>query len=339
MLNCSTLQDVRMAQHVTRIPKELVFDHASTLYLAQAGPILGGTFLGRIQTLRLFSVPVLVPLCQDTLGYQASGMAENDAARVPWMERAEPHGSQDKPASETEPWKRSADPGLKKGEKGDPGRRGKRGRPGPPGPPGPPGAFVKAESLHRPPRYERGPPGQKGECGPPGPPGPPGAPGLPMPWVDATRSILEENKDEDSDYGDEPPVPEIGPMVRKTVAWRDAASFLKSASSQPVGSLAYVMESDEMLVKLSQDEDSDYGDEPPVPEMGPMVRKTVAWRDAASFLKSASSQPVGSLAYVMESDEMLVKLSQGWRRLMIGPPPTWIDDKSGRMNGKEIRSD
>nr|XP_037286394.1 collagen alpha-1(XV) chain-like [Rhipicephalus microplus] len=317
MLNCSTLQDVRMAQHVTRIPKELVFDHASTLYLAQAGPILGGTFLGRIQTLRLFSVPVLVPLCQDTLGYQ------NDAARVPWMERAEPHGSQDKPASETEPWKRSADPGLKgekgdegargprgliglkgekgepgikgepgasfkredfvteKGEKGDPGRRGKRGRPGPPGPPGPPGAFVKAESLHRPPRYERGPPGQKGECGPPGPPGPPGAPGLPMPWVDATRSILEENKDEDSDYGDEPPVPEIGPMVRKTVAWRDAASFLKSASSQPVG----------------------------------------------------------SLAYVMESDEMLVKLSQGWRRLMIGPPPTWIDDKSGRMNGKEIRSD
>ncbi|KAL3211139.1 hypothetical protein MRX96_000824 [Rhipicephalus microplus] len=199
MLNCSTLQDVRMAQHVTRIPKELVFDHASTLYLAQAGPILGGTFLGRIQTLRLFSVPVLVPLCQDTLGYQ------NDASRVPWMERAEPHGSQDKPASETEPWKRSAEPGLKgekgdegargprgliglkgdkgepgikgepgasfkredfvpeKGEKGDPGRRGKRGRPGPPGPPGPPGAFVKAESLHRPPRYEKGPSGSKGE--------------------------------------------------------------------------------------------------------------------------------------------------------------------------------
>ncbi|KAL1455766.1 hypothetical protein MTO96_043640, partial [Rhipicephalus appendiculatus] len=110
-----------------------------------------------------------------------------------------------------------------------------------------------------------------GECGPPGPPGPPGAPGLPMPWVDATRSILEEHKDEDSDYGDEPPVP----------------------------------------------------------EMGPMMRKTVAWRDAASFLKSASSQPAGSLAYVMESDELLVKLSQGWRRLMIGSPPTWADDKGG----------
>nr|XP_050029372.1 collagen alpha-1(XVIII) chain-like [Dermacentor andersoni] len=317
LLNCSTLQDVRMAQHVTRIPKELVFDHASTLYLAQAGPILSGKFLGRIQTLRLFSVPVLVPLCQDTLGYQ------NDASGVPWVERAEPHGSRDKPASETEPWKRSAEPGLKgekgdegprgprgliglkgdkgepgskgepgasfkredfipeKGEKGDPGRRGKRGRPGPPGPAGPPGTVMKAESLHRPTRYEKGPPGQKGECGPPGPPGPPGAPGLPMPWVDATRSILEERKDEDSDYGDEPPLP----------------------------------------------------------EMGPMTRKTVAWRDAASFLKAASSQPVGSLAYVMESDELLVKLSQGWRRLAIGPPPTWVDDKSERMSEQEIRSD
>uniref|UniRef100_A0A224Z0F0 Protein containing Endostatin domain n=1 Tax=Rhipicephalus zambeziensis TaxID=60191 RepID=A0A224Z0F0_9ACAR len=102
-----------------------------------------------------------------------------------------------------------------------------------------------------------------------------------MPWVDATRSILEEHKDEDSDYGDEPPVP----------------------------------------------------------EMGPMMRKTVAWRDAASFLKSASSQPAGSLAYVMESDELLVKLSQGWRRLMIGSPPTWADDKGERMSEKEIRSD
>ncbi|KAL1445374.1 hypothetical protein MTO96_045060 [Rhipicephalus appendiculatus] len=316
LLNCSTLQDVRMAQHVTRIPKELVFDHASTLYLAQAGPILGGTFLGRIQTLRLFSVPVLVPLCQDTLGYQ------NDASGVPWAERVEPHGSQDKPASETEPWKRSAEPGLK-GEKGDEGARGPRGliglkgdkgepgikgEPGekarrailvvvgsvvvpvPPGPPGPPGAFVKAESLHRPPRYERGPPGQKGECGPPGPPGPPGAPGLPMPWVDATRSILEEHK---------------ARVVRSNVRRPIFCAQTRIPTTVTI---------------------------PPVPEMGPMMRKTVAWRDAASFLKSASSQPAGSLAYVMESDELLVKLSQGWRRLM------WSEASASASGGRGFES-
>ncbi|XP_040066355.1 uncharacterized protein LOC120839999 [Ixodes scapularis] len=45
LLNCTTLEDVRLAQHVTRIPKELAFDGASTLYLSQAGPILGGRFV------------------------------------------------------------------------------------------------------------------------------------------------------------------------------------------------------------------------------------------------------------------------------------------------------
>lgn len=45
LLNCSTLEDVRLTQHVTRIPKELVFDKASTLYIAQAGPIVAGRFV------------------------------------------------------------------------------------------------------------------------------------------------------------------------------------------------------------------------------------------------------------------------------------------------------
>ncbi|CAN8002600.1 unnamed protein product, partial [Ixodes hexagonus] len=136
LLNCTTLEDVRLAQHVTRIPKELAFDGASTLYLAQAGPILGGRFVGRLQTLRLFSVPVLVPLCQDTIGFQ------NDAAPAPWSEPLEHRQPLRKPA-ETEPWKRSVNvtaPQSIKGEKGDMGRQGPPGYQGVKGEKGEPGA-------------------------------------------------------------------------------------------------------------------------------------------------------------------------------------------------------
>ncbi|XP_077527750.1 uncharacterized protein LOC144139196 [Haemaphysalis longicornis] len=312
LLNCSTLEDVRLAQHVTRIPKELVFDHASTFYLAQAGPIIGAPFRGRIQTLRLFSVPVLVPLCQDTIGFQRDAPGTGS-----WLDTAETASSRERPP-ETDPRKRSADSALKgdkgdqgprgprgliglkgekgdpgakgeagtsfrledfvpeKGDKGEPGRRGRRGHPGPPGPPGSPGTGLKAESLVRPSRSQRGPPGQKGDCGPPGPPGPPGQPGLPMPWVDATKTILQEQRT-DEDYGDEAP---------------EAAHLA-----------------------------------------------TTAWHDAASFLRSSSSLPVGSLAFVMESDELLIKLSQGWKKLTVGTQPTWVEEKVQEVQLEDIRKE
>ncbi|XP_077553949.1 uncharacterized protein LOC144168840 isoform X2 [Haemaphysalis longicornis] len=181
--------------------------------------------------------------------------------------------------------KRSTYSGIK-GEKGDPGFRGlsgppgipgEKGEPGPPGLPGMPGlpgdftlASSEAAGFSRQrrslpgPRGPPGPPGPPGvpcqqagkcECGQPGPPGPPGLPGLPG-------------------------IPALGDR-------------------------------------------SEYGLDEGVSTEGLLVRHTTAWRDAASFQKSSSALPVGSLAIIIEPHELLVKFPQGWMKLMVGAPPTW----------------
>lgn len=76
------------------------------------------------------------------------------------------------------------------------------------------------------------------------------------------------------------------------------------------------------------DGNSENGLEAALSSEGLLVRQTTVWEDAASFLKSSSSMPVGSLAFVIESDELLVKLSQGWRSLKVGDAPTWADENN-----------
>lgn len=76
---------------------------------------------------------------------------------------------------------------------------------------------------------------------------------------------------------------------------------------------------------------SDYSDEAALSGVGRLLRQTTAWQDAASFLKSSSSLPVGSLAFIIDSDEMLVKLSQGWRTLIVLPPQAQAEEETARI--------
>ncbi|KAG0412643.1 hypothetical protein HPB47_010235 [Ixodes persulcatus] len=197
LLNCTTLEDVRLAQHVTRIPKELAFDGASTLYLSQAGPILGGRFVGRLQTLRLFSVPVLVPLCQDTIGFQ--------------------------------------------GEKGEPGAKGE------------PAALAGID------------------------------PDLLFPQV---RKETKETKDA-----------EAGEDIQVLQVLQDLR--------------------DHLVPRYDDSTDDDY--DVSVADVASSRRQVVTWKDLESLLKSSALMAPGTLAFVLDSEAFLIKVSRGWRQLPVSP--------------------
>ncbi|KAH8297524.1 hypothetical protein KR054_001117 [Drosophila jambulina] len=158
--------ELRNTTPVVREPIELVFDSASTLYIGQAGSIVGGKFEGYLEKINVYGNPDAINVtCMpppkatvapttadlDTLLYEGSGesiLSEDttDANIINddfWAEADEATDIFD--ASGMQP------PGQQytherpyrgiKGEKGERGPKGDsiRGPPGPPGPPGPKG--------------------------------------------------------------------------------------------------------------------------------------------------------------------------------------------------------
>ncbi|GLV45005.1 Multiplexin, partial [Carabus blaptoides fortunei] len=181
---------------VRRQPQELMFDSASKLYIAQAGPLIKGAFDGALQELKLFGSPSQAEVqCDTNFEGFPSGDGPMSDIDIDYVEREDvevgsgtdgmppfpppppgPDGKNCPPCPDGNCCKFLLnDDGMwdaasrgQKGEKGDRGFRGHPGDPirGPPGPPGPPG--------------EPGPAGQSGilqatsEGGLVGPPGPPG---------------------------------------------------------------------------------------------------------------------------------------------------------------------
>ncbi|KAJ8922445.1 hypothetical protein NQ315_004392, partial [Exocentrus adspersus] len=204
-----------------------------------------------------------------------------------------------------------------KGEKGDMGKRGRRGKPGPIGPPGPPGKVgeiglpgwmgrpgipgvpgtkgdrgdnggVKGDKGDKGDRGDRGPEGPSGRDGvpgppgparssseetvryipvpgPPGPPGPPGTPGLSItgpkgePGAPAAYGEPRYNLRPGRATASPPVLPVTGAeqevsttrIVPGAVTFQDRDAMTKMSSASPVGTLAYVIEEEALLVRVN----------------------------------------------------------------------------------------
>ncbi|XP_026832325.1 collagen alpha-1(XVIII) chain isoform X9 [Drosophila erecta] len=146
--------ELRNTTLVTREPIELVFDSASTLYIGQAGSIIGGKFEGYLEKINVYGNPdaINVTCLPPSKATVAPTTAATDIFDASGMQ---PPGQTQ--YSHERPYR-----GIK-GEKGERGPKGDsiRGPPGPPGPPGP-----KGETAPYPPFVETTSAGAKytGEC-------------------------------------------------------------------------------------------------------------------------------------------------------------------------------
>ncbi|XP_052844089.1 collagen alpha-1(XVIII) chain isoform X3 [Drosophila gunungcola] len=181
--------ELRNTTAVTREPPELVFDSASTLYIGQAGSIIGGKFEGYLEKINVYGNPdaINVTCMPPPRATVAPTTAEMDSLFVEGSGESIPFEDSTEVNLESEDFWNSADeatdifdasgmqpPGQTqytherpyrgiKGEKGERGPKGDsiRGPPGPPGPPGP-----KGETAAYPPFVETTSAGAKytGEC-------------------------------------------------------------------------------------------------------------------------------------------------------------------------------
>ncbi|XP_034658145.1 collagen alpha-1(XVIII) chain isoform X14 [Drosophila subobscura] len=192
--------ELRNSTPVTREPIELVFDSASTLYIGQAGSIVGGKFEGYLEKINVYGNPdaINVTCMPPPKATAAPTAAATDIFDASGMQ----------PPGQTQYTHERPYRGIK-GEKGERGPKGDsiRGPPGPPGPPGPKGEaaayppFVETTSAGA--KYTgectcnasdileaikdneslretlRGAPGAQGKDGKPGTPGHTGATGVP----------------------------------------------------------------------------------------------------------------------------------------------------------------
>ncbi|XP_037078278.1 collagen alpha-1(I) chain-like isoform X2 [Pollicipes pollicipes] len=152
-----------------RVPRELVFDSASTLYIGQAGGLLWEQFQGSLQDLKIYDDASMAPLHCEAFKFEAlrnlhgSGVGDDyDSSYYDDYEYGDAdleEGDDDlfldegsgEHEDEGPPLIPPPPPGLEKyASKGEPGERG---------PVGPPGESIV------------GPQGPRGERGPPGPPG------------------------------------------------------------------------------------------------------------------------------------------------------------------------
>ncbi|XP_041564403.1 collagen alpha-1(XV) chain isoform X6 [Drosophila elegans] len=146
--------ELRNTTAVTREPPELVFDSASTLYIGQAGSIIGGKFEGYLEKINVYGNPdaINVTCMPPPKATVAPTTAATDIFDASGMQ----------PPGQTQYTHERPYRGIK-GEKGERGPKGDsiRGPPGPPGPPGP-----KGETAAYPPFVETTSAGAKytGEC-------------------------------------------------------------------------------------------------------------------------------------------------------------------------------
>ncbi|XP_037723304.1 collagen alpha-1(XVIII) chain isoform X12 [Drosophila subpulchrella] len=173
--------ELRNTSLVTREPLELVFDSASTLYIGQAGSIIGGKFEGYLEKINVYGNPdainytcmpppkaTVAPTTadEDSFLFEGSGTSYplEDSTEVDiWGDEAtDIFDASGMPPGQTQYTHERPYRGIK-GEKGERGPKGDsiRGPPGPPGPPGP-----KGETAAYPPFVETTSAGAKytGEC-------------------------------------------------------------------------------------------------------------------------------------------------------------------------------
>ncbi|BFF96763.1 collagen alpha-1(XVIII) chain [Drosophila madeirensis] len=181
--------ELRNSTPVTREPIELVFDSASTLYIGQAGSIVGGKFEGYLEKINVYGNPdainvTCMPPPKATAAPTAADLdsffEDGSGAGEPFEESTELNILSDEfwstadeatdifdasgmqPPGQTQYTHERPYRGIK-GEKGERGPKGDsiRGPPGPPGPPGP-----KGEAAAYPPFVETTSAGAKytGEC-------------------------------------------------------------------------------------------------------------------------------------------------------------------------------
>ncbi|XP_046659667.1 collagen alpha-1(XVIII) chain-like [Homalodisca vitripennis] len=209
-----------------------------------------------------------------------------------------------------------------KGEKGDSGRRGRRGRPGPMGPPGLPSV---SEVMLK---------GEKGEAGRDGSPGPPGVPGLPA--GSGVRYVPVPGPPG-------PPGPPGQPGTAAVVGQRGRHVYKQTSSfdrSERLSSLEELKALNELKQlkeeKLYKPSTSSYhsklNDTKVVP--GAVTFKTKAAMSSMSLVS-----PVGTLAYIIDEEALLVRVRHGWQYIALGSlvpvttelPPTTTTDRREPM--------
>uniref|UniRef100_A0A6A7FZS1 Collagen alpha-1(XVIII) chain-like isoform X4 n=2 Tax=Hirondellea gigas TaxID=1518452 RepID=A0A6A7FZS1_9CRUS len=193
---------------------------------------------------------------------------------------------------------------------GSPGIRGEAGPPGPPGPPGGGmfngilGSSSSDSSPSGPERYYGGP-------GPPGPPGPPGNPGIPE-GADGVGDQL---------YVPVPGAP--GPMGPKGIRGEPGRSIEGPPGPPGLG-----------LTASGGAVTGPPG--PPGPPGTPgesalettsIVPGAVTFTTKQAMLKMSAMTPAGSLAFLLDEEAVLVRITNGWRYIQMGstvllPAPT-----------------
>nr|XP_022915821.1 collagen alpha-1(XVIII) chain isoform X3 [Onthophagus taurus] len=222
-----------------------------------------------------------------------------------------------------------------KGEKGDIGKRGRRGKIGPMGPPGksgdigptngkgrqgPPGlpglkgdkgdsAFdaLKGEKGDR---CEPGNPGLPGRDGSPGPPGLPGTPGPPgQPGLSITGPKGE------------PGIPAYGDSLFQ---------YNRPGSKGTFEELKALKELKELKLGRGTTHTPIFKESSDISSR--IVPGAVTFQNTDSMTKMSMASPVGTLAYVIEEQALLVRVNGGWQYIALGSllpittpaPPTTI---------------
>ncbi|XP_030746994.1 collagen alpha-1(XVIII) chain-like isoform X3 [Sitophilus oryzae] len=235
-----------------------------------------------------------------------------------------------------------------KGEKGDMGRRGRRGRPGPQGPPGPagkggeiglpgwmngkgrPGATgipgqpgpkgEKGDSGSG--MAQKGDKGDKGDRGSDGIPGKDGIPGLPATGSndDATRYVPVPGPPGPPGPPGIPGLSITGPKGEPGEAiYKEAVYNLRPG---PKGSLEELR----AVKELKDLKDFRAGRSTASPPLmatsdysrGAAVPGAVTFRTREAMTRVSQDSPVGTLAYVMEEEALLVRVNGGWQYIALG---------------------
>nr|AEL31276.1 multiplexin collagen isoform Ap2 [Drosophila melanogaster] len=290
--------ELRNTTLVTREPIELVFDSASTLYIGQAGSIIGGKFEGYLEKINVYGNPdainvtcmpppkaTIAPTTADdgSIFYEGSGenilFEDSTEANILsddfWNTGDEATDIFDasgmQPPGQTQYTHERPYRGIK-GEKGERGPKGDsiRGPPGPPGPPGP-----KGETAPYPPFVETTSAGAKytGEC------------------TCNASDILEAIKDNES--------------LRESL--RGAPGGLVDGE-EPYFSAS----SSNMNMKI--------------------VPGAVTFQNIDEMTKKSALNPPGTLAYITEEEALLVRVNKGWQYIALGTlvpiatpaPPTTV---------------
>ncbi|XP_062710137.1 collagen alpha-1(XV) chain isoform X1 [Aedes albopictus] len=213
----------------------------------------------------------------------------SDMGTNSWSGRPGPKGDQG-PKGDTGP----------RGEKGDRGRDGMDGRPGPPGLPAASGDNIQYIPMP----------------GPPGPPGPPGSPGIPGVSIAGPKG--EPGMDSRSPYYGDPnyggrqgsrsSLDELK-QLRELKHHRE----LEDSTAGPPGPPGPPGSPGRSYHHDSSDEiPSSYGSNVRI------VPGAVTFQSTEAMSKMSSTSPVGTLAYIIDEEALLVRVNKGWQYIALG---------------------